>query len=784
MAATSSVIGQSVPRIDGYPKITGNAQYVADLSLPRMLHAAVLRSPHPHALLTNIDATEAQKVSGVKAVLTGPDILKMEKISPFYGPAFRDQPILAVERVRHVGESVAAVAADTREAADKALSLVKVEYEPRPAVHNVLDAIKPDAPLVHENLESAKTFADLAHLEGSNSNINYHFKLRRGDVQTSMSEAAMVFSDDYVSPPASHAHLEPHGVMAHWDANGKVTVWTSTQSPSLVRNDLANIYGVPLNQVRVIVPYLGGAYGAKLYDKLEPITTLLAKVTKRPVRWILNREEVFVTTSKHGAVCRMQTGVSKDGEISARKVAVYYDTGAFAEIGPRIAYKTGFTAAGPYKINNVWIDSYCVYTHKTPAGPFRGFGIPQVSFAYESHMDKVAHHLGRDPVELRLEYAYDEGDFFASGTKLHSLGHKESLEKCAEAIGWKSGPRKPPPRPPTKGKRRGKGCALALKAVLTPSTAGSIVEMGSDGSVNVLSSTVEMGQGSDTILCQIAAEEMSVSLEKVKIVRPDTDVTPYDTLTAGSRSTFHMGRAVQLATNDLKQQFIEIASDALEVSEEQLEYHEGVVRVKGIPNRNMNQEEIFAHKFKHAKGTTLVGQGVFQTSVSPTDKETGQSENMTAYWFGGACAAEVEVDCETGTVKVLSFTGGADVGKAIHPAHCDQQILGAAITTLGLTLFETMRFEEGQITNQSFLEYILPAFGDVPKNLTSHILETPHRDGPFGAKGVGETGTMATIPAITAAIFDAVGIWIHEIPITPESVLRALRGGIENGDML
>ena len=310
---TTSIIGESIPRIDGLPKITGNARYVADLSLPGMLHTAVLRSPHPHALLTRIDATEARKTPGVKAVLTGPDILEMEGISPFYGPAFRDQPILAVERVRHVGECVAAVAADTREAADKALSLVEVEYEPQPAVHNVLDAIRPEAPLVHEKLESAKTFADLAHLEGGNSNINYHFKLRRGDAEKALAEAAVVFSDDYVSPPASHAHLEPHGVMANWDANGKVTVWTSTQSPSLVRNDLSNIYNVSLNRVRVIVPYLGGAYGAKLYDKLEPITTLLARVTRKPVRWILNREEVFVTSSKHGAVCRMQTGVSRDG---------------------------------------------------------------------------------------------------------------------------------------------------------------------------------------------------------------------------------------------------------------------------------------------------------------------------------------------------------------------------------------------------------------------------------------------------------------------------------------
>ncbi|MFQ5911981.1 MAG: xanthine dehydrogenase family protein molybdopterin-binding subunit [Nitrospinota bacterium] len=771
-----AIVGKSVPRVDGLPKVTGRAQYVADLSLPGMLHAAVLRSPHPHALLKRVDAGEARKVPGVRAVLTGPELLKMKDISHYYGPAFRDQPIVAIERVRHVGEAVVAVAAETREAADRALSVVQVEYEPLPAVHTVLDAIKPDAPLVHEKVESAKTFADLAHLEAGGTNICYNFRLRRGDAEKALAEAAKVFEDEYLSPPASHAHLEPHGVLAQWDLNGKLTVQTSTQSPSLVRNDLSNIYGIPLNQVRVVVPYLGGAYGGKMYDKLEPITTLLAKVSGRPVRWILDREEVFVTSSKHGAVCRMQTGVSKDGRITVRKVAVYYDTGAYAEIGPRIAYKTGFTAAGPYNIPNVWIDSYCVYTHKTPAGPFRGFGVPQVAFAYESHMDKVAYHLGRDPVDLRMEYACDEGDIFASGTKLHSLGHKESLQKCAEAIGWEAGPRKPPSQPPLRGKRRGKGAALALKSVLTPSTSGAVVEMGSDGSVNLLTSTVEMGQGSGTILCQIAAEELGVPFENVNIVQPDTDVTPYDTLTAGSRSAFHMGRAVQLASGDLRRQLFEVAAEALEVREDQLELREEAVQVSGMPDRSVSIAEIFARRFKGAKGTTLVGQGVFQTSSSHADPETGQSDNMAAYWFGGACAAEVEVDCETGSVKLVKFAGGADVGKAIHPAHCNQQILGAAITTLGLTLFESMRFENGQITNQSFLEYILPAFGDLPDEITPHVLETPHRDGPYGAKGVGETGTMATIPAVTAAIFDAVGIWIHEIPITPESVLRALRG--------
>jgi CO/xanthine dehydrogenase Mo-binding subunit len=473
----------------------------------------------------------------------------------------------------------------------------------------------------------------------------------------------------------------------------------------------------------------------------------------------------------------MKTGVSGEGEITVRKVEVYYDTGAYAEIGPRIAYKTGCTAAGPYRIPNVWIDSYCIYTNKTPSGPFRGFGVPQLSFAYEAHMDKVAHYLGRDPVDLRREYAYREGDEFATGTPLYSIGLHESLDRCAEAIGWETGPRNPPSPSARQGIRRGKGVALAMKGLLSPSGSAAVLEMTSDGSVNVLTSTVEMGQGSDTVLCQIAAEELGLPIEMVNLVHPDTDVTPYDMLTAGSRSTFNMGRAIQMAADDLKRQLFGTAAEALEVSPDQLELWDGMVRVSGMPDRELSLQEVFHRHFQGARGGTLVGQGLFQVSIIPMDKETGQSENMTAHWFSGASAAEVEVDCETGTVKVLKFVGAADVGRAIHPAHCDQQVIGAAITTLGLSLFESMRFEEGQITNQSFLEYMVSSFGDVPQEMVPILIEEPHPNGPFGAKGVGETGTMATVPAVASAIYDAVGVWVNEIPITPESLLRAIRAG-------
>jgi CO/xanthine dehydrogenase Mo-binding subunit len=654
------------------------------------------------------------------------------------------------------------------------LEAVDVEYEPLPAVFDVLEAIQPDSPLVHEQHRPAKTFADLAHVHaGQKSNICYHFKLRLGDVDKAFAEADRVFEETFSSPPAQHVPMEPHVTLAHLDEHGRLDIWTASQSPSYVRTEIAATFGIPMNRIRVRVPYLGGGYGAKLYAKLEPLVTLFALLTKKPIRYSLTREEEFLTITKHKVVTRVKTAL-KDGAITARKCEVYWDTGAYAEIGPRIGHKSGYTSAGPYRIPNVWIDSYCVYTNKVPAGAFRGFGVPQVIWAYDSQMDSIARAIGADPVEFRLRPALEEGEAFATGTIVRSFGIKEAIRRAAEAIEWSK-----PLRAQSGTVRRGRGIAAGVKAVLTPSISGAIVILNADGTANVLSSTVEMGQGSETTLSQIVAEELGISLDQVHIVQPDTDVTPYDTITAGSRSTYHMGNAVRMAAGKIRRELCEVVASKLEVDPDDLVAGGGRIFVRGLEDRGMAIGAIFLAKFG-SLGTTMAAEAVCRPTASQMDPETGQSEKCTEYWFPSATAAEVEVDTETGRLKVLQLYSVGDTGTAINPRHCEQQLIGAAVMHLGLTLFEEMVFDEGQLINGSLLDYQVASFKDMPDFVRSIVVEVPHESGPFGAKGAGETGALTVAPAIANAIEDAVGVRIRDLPITPEKILRAL--AIKNGE--
>jgi CO/xanthine dehydrogenase Mo-binding subunit len=766
--ANLSIVGQSLNRTDAHPKVTGRALHVGNIEMPGMLHVAVLRSPYAHARITRIEKSRAEALSGVAVVLTGAEIAKMPGVDAHFGPAFRDQPILAVEKVCYAGDPVVAVAAVDRRRAEDALQLVDIEYEPLPGVFDVLEAVKPGAPLVHEQHRPAKAFADLAHVKaGQQSNICYHFKLRTGDVELAFAEADRIFEDTFSSPPAQHMPMEPHVTLAYLDEQGRLNVWTASQSPSYVRTELCATFGIPMNRIRVRVPYIGGGYGAKLYAKLEPLVTALALLTKKPVRYALTREEEFLTITKHKVVTKIKSAI-KNGAITARKCEVYWDTGAYAEIGPRIGHKSGYTSAGPYRIPNVWIDSYCVYTNRVPAGAFRGFGVPQVIWAYDSQTDIIARTIGEDPVEFRLKPALEEGEPFATGTLVRSFGIKEAIRRAAEAIEWSK------PRPVQTGvHRRGKGIAAGVKAVLTPSISGAIVILNADGTANVLSSTVEMGQGSETTMGQIVAEELGLSLDQVHIVQPDTDVTPYDTITAGSRSTYHMGNAVRMAAAKIKTELREVVASKLEADPDDLVARGGRVYVRGMEERGMTVGEIFLAKFG-SLGTTLAAEAVCQPAAAHMDPETGQSEKCTEYWFPSATAAEVEVDTETGRVKVLQLFSVGDTGTAINPRHCEQQLLSAAVMHLGLTLFEEMVFDEGQLVNGSLLDYQVASIKDMPESARSIVVQVPHEEGPFGAKGAGETGALTVAPAIANAIEDAVGVRIRDLPITPEKILRAL----------
>ena len=766
---TGPSVGQSLPRRDGLRKVTGAATYVPDLERPGMVHAVLVRSTRPHARLRGIDAAAARAAPGVVAVLTGEDVLRMPGVDPWLGPAFRDQPVLALDRVRFVGEPLAAVVALDRASAQAAAERVVVDYDDLPAVFDVRAAAVAGAPLVHDELKPSKAFADLAHLAGrAATNVCYHYKLRRGDPETAFAGAHRAFEDTFTSPPVQHVPLETHCTLA-WLDDDVLTVWSTTQTPSFVRQEVAGLLGLPLNRVRIRVPYVGGGYGAKMYDKLEPVTALLAWMTRRPVRIILSREEEFVTTTKHGVIARIRSAWSRTGELQAMQAEVFWDTGAYADIGPRIAGKSGMAALGPYRIPHARIDSYCVYTNKPPAGAYRGFGVPQMVWAHESHLDRVARELGQDPVVLKLGLLLRDGDPHVTGAPVRSEGVQPCLERVAAELA-----------PALGGERgegrwaRGAGVACAMKAVLTPSISGAIVQMSSDASATALTSTVEMGQGAETILAQIVAEELTVPFDRVRIVQPDTDVTPYDTITAGSRSTYHMGNAVRQAAREVRRQLLAAAAEQLEVHADDLDLVDGAVVVRGVPDRRLTIPETFLARFG-SRGTTMVGEAVFQTRAAPADPETGQSERTTEHWFPSAAGAVVEVDRATGRVRVLKLVVAADVGRAINPRHCRQQIAGAALMGLAHALFEQMVFDHGQLVNGTLVDYAVPSIRDMPEELVPILIEVPHPDGPFGAKGVGESGLLAVSPAVANAVAAAVGVRLRDLPLTPERVLRALR---------
>jgi CO/xanthine dehydrogenase Mo-binding subunit len=816
-------IGKTYRRLDYESKVAGKAQYLADMQLPGMCHGRILRSPLPHARIKKIDASRAFVARGVVAVITRENILSDAGIEPYYGPVFKDQTIVAVEKVRHVGDPVAAVAAVTHEAADEALRLIDVEYEELPAVLGVEDALKPRSVLVHDSIRIPESgFADLAELKPiDGTNICTHFKLARGDIQRGFAEADRIFEDVFTLPATQHSFLETHACIAAVEPGGRITVWATTQNPFVVRTQLANIFKLPVAKVRVIVPYLGGGYGGKVYPKVEPITVALALKAGRPVRLVLSREEVFYTITKHAASIRMKTGVKKDGTLLARECEIYLDTGAYAEIGPRVAKKSGYTAAGPYKIPHLKIDSYSVYTNKPPAGAFRGFGVSQSAWAVESQMDIIAAGLRIDPLELRKQNGYEEGDKFVTEESLRAVGLKQCLDEVARSIGWewqgregdretgrqasetrragekeigredaetaRQGDRekRSDGHKETGGKgdtesgrergplisgatlKRGKGLACMIKATITPSISCAVLKMNEDASLSIYAGTVEMGQGSETTLAQIVGKELGIPLNRIQVLGVDTDVVPYDLTTSSSRSTFHMGKAVQLAARQIQQQLTQIVADEYGIPTDQVRFVDGRIR---LPESTLNYADVMFKKFG-MQGGTLIGEGQLKTSVR---NEFGE-KSTSAFWFLAAGAAEVEVDIETGKIRLLKYATAVDVGKAISPLGCRQQLGGAAITGLGQALFEEIAYDGGQLINPNFVDYVLPSLGDMPPVIDCIAVEVPDGNGPFGAKGIGESALIPVAPAVANAVYDACGVRIRDLPIKAEKIYLVLQ---------
>jgi len=747
--AQSGPVGTSVPRLEGRSKVTGRAEYVHNLRLPGMLYGKIFRSTVAHGRMRRIDVTAAQAVPGVHRVVTAQDIRAIIP-EPYYGPAFHDQPILALDKVRYAGEPVAVVLASDPHVAEEAAGRIIVEYEALPAVFDEVEAVTSKA-IVHEVLKPAGTFPDLKHLQGrKDTNVALDFHLRRGDVERAFKEAAHVFEHTFRTQQVLHVPLEPFVSVAE-PGEPALTIHTASQSPSFVRIEIARLLGRPENRVRVKVPYLGGGFGAKLYIKLEALVSALALLVHRPVKIALTMEEQFYTLTKHAATLRIKSAVARDGRITGRRCDVWWNGGAYADIGPRITQKSGFTAPGPYDIENVHIDSYALYTNLPPAGALRGFGIPQLVWAYEGHTDMIARELKMDPLEFRRRNILRDGRPQATGTVMQDAAIDKVLERTAARLEWG--------KPFDRGSgtiRRGRGIAIGFKAVISPTTSVAIVNLYADGSCCLYCSTVDMGQGSDTALAQIVAEVLGIPIESITVVHPDTDVTPYDMATLGSRSMYHMGNAVKLAAEDARDKLLALA------------------RELGLPAETTPIPDIFRRKYGMQAGN-IVGTGSFVPSYKSPDHETGLTENATPFWMVGATGVEIEVDTETGQVKVTRLVNVADVGRPVNPAIVDTQLSGAAIMQLGFTMFEKMEFKAGQCTNASLSDYKIPGTLDIPAGIVNEAVDAVERGGPFGAKGVGETGTFGVSPAIANAIDDAVGVRLTSLPLTAEAVFRALR---------
>ena len=759
-------VGKSPRRGDLIDKVTGKLVYGTDFTLPGMLHGKALRSPYPHAKIVSIDVERARQLSGVCAAITSDDLPEHR-----FGSSIQDEPFLARGKVRYAGEPVAAVAAINKDIARKAIDLIDVEYEELPGVYDALEAMRPDSVLVHEGLGEYEMEGVYNRFPGTN--IVGHTKIRRGDIEQGFADSDEVYEDVFTTQNVQHCSMEPHVGVAKVDEDGSVTVWTSCQSPYNALRDMANALELPHNKIRVICTEMGGGFGGKNYLRIEPLVVALASHTNgRPVKVAFTRDEEFIASvCKHPVHLTFKTGVKRDGTIVARKIKAVFDTGGYADTGPLVARNGAFSGTGPYRIPNVWVDSYCVYTNNPLGGSFRGFGVPQLTWAHESQMDMIATRLGIDPVEIRMRNLVNLGDKTCTGEVLRtSVGVKDSLRMAVD-LSERDMRHEPSVNPQVV---RGRGIATMHKLTNTPSTSSVIVKMHTDGTVNVLCSTVELGQGIYTALRQIVAERLQLPMENVRMRSPDTDYTPFDQSTSGSRSVFHAGNALIRAADDLTGKLCGMAAPLLDAPVESLLYKEGAV-CKKDSNVFMTADEIIKGHFG-PRGATVQGEGTFTPpSAKPPDKETGQTSKMSAFWMYATQIADVEVDVETGRVKILRIVAAHDAGTIINPEGAESQIVGGVVQGLGTTLCEQMHVSEGVITNPTFVDYKLPTTMDIPEIVTGFV-ETFHEEGPFGAKGLSEPALAPTSAAVANAICNAVGVRITSLPITAEKVLNALNG--------
>jgi CO/xanthine dehydrogenase Mo-binding subunit len=742
------VLGVSVPRLDGPEKVTGKAKFGADIYLPRMLHGKILRSRYPHARIHSIRTEKAERLPGVKAVVTwkdAPDVM--------VGMYQNDWRAFAKEKVRYLGDVVAAVAAIDEETALEALDLIEVDYEELPAIFDPIEALSPGAPLVHDAFPG---------------NIGARRRIRKGDPHKIFEKAELVFEDTFKTQMVDHCPIEPHVAVVDFGVSGRLTIWASTQAPFNNRVLLSKILQTPMNKIRIITTHVGGAFGGKQELMVEPSCALLARKTGRPVKIVAERKEEFIaSTVRHPLVMTYKTAVNPQGKILARQIRLVQDFGAYNDLGEGVLRYATLMAAGPYRIDDVWIDAIGVYTNQQVGGVMRGVGVPQVCFAGESQLDQIAHEIGIDPYHLRMMNAVADGNTSANGQIFVGIGYQETLRRAREESGYR-----------TQSGKKNHGFGIA-SMIYTCGGAGrhdyssAVVKSNEDGTFVVLTGAPDVGQGARTTLAQIAAEELGARFEDFWVDLPDTDLSPVDLYGANAtRITYVAGNAVKAAAAEAKIQILAGAAQKWKKEAGSLEIAGGKVFEKGNPELLGDLRDLVAEMHR-PMGLTVIGKGSYHTTGVPLDPDTGQSHVVDLFLFG-THVAEVEVDTVTGCVRVLNIWAAHDVGKAVNPMNVEGQIEGGVQMGLGFALTEEIVRENGKTLNPSFLDYKLFTAVDMPK-IKSITVEVPEPLGPFGARGIGEATTIPTAAAVANAVFNAVGVRIKELPMTPERILRGIK---------
>lgn len=749
------VVGRKIPLIDSSAKALGESQYVDDIKIGRLLYGKILRSPFPHARILHIDTSRAKVLPGVRAVISAEDI-PMVKFGNY--PEWVDRYPLAVGRVRYVGEAVAAVAAMDEQMAEEALALIKVDYEPLTYYLDPRDATQSGAELIHKDKER---------------NISHHLVKAYGDTERGFREADYVREDTYQTEPNNPAAIEPHGVISQWHLDGSLTIWANTQGPFRLRNRLYEVLGLQEDKIRIIKTVVGGGFGGKTGAlDIHVAAAHLSKITGNPVKMVLSREEVFLCThQRHPSFITLRTGIKKNGLLMSQELKAIIDGGAYSGSGV-ISLNIGSRELMTiYILPNIRYEGTRVFTNKPMGGPMRGHGAPQIRFAVESQLDVIAKELGIDPVELRMKNLIYAGYDHPAKKRIGSCGLKEALLGVTTALNWQH----------KRGKEQdGYGLGIACSNFgCGPKTfphagGGIIIEINMDGGVNILSGAADIGQGTDTVLCQIVAEELGVKMEDTSIIAADTATTPFDMGTFGSGVTFRVGNAAIKAARDAKNQLMDVISLKLEAPREKIKFSGGKVYIQGFEEPAMTFKEALKAYHYAGKPMPLVGRGFYEPECSILGESISEEGPDTPAYSFYCQGAEVKVDKETGEVKVLKLITAVDCGQPINPLSIEGQAEGSMAGGLGMALYENLPCNDGRYLNGSLLDYLVPTSLDTPQSMPSMLIKTRDPFGPLGAKEAGEGMLVGVSPAIANAIFNAVGLRVTGLPVTPADLKIAL----------